>query len=32
MTQQHRAILRVMETATKHLDAAILLRKAQKLM
>ncbi|MGA2387335.1 MAG: transcriptional repressor [Candidatus Sulfotelmatobacter sp.] len=31
MTQQRRAILRVMETATKHLDAAQLLRKAQKL-
>jgi len=30
MTQQRRAILRVMETATKHLDAAQLLRKAQK--
>ncbi len=31
MTQQRRAILQVMETATKHLDAAQLLRKAQKL-
>ena len=31
MTQQRRAILRVMETATKHLDAAQLLRKAQLL-
>ena len=31
MTQQRRAILRVVETATKHLDAAQLLRKAQKL-
>jgi Fur family transcriptional regulator, ferric uptake regulator len=31
MTQQRRAILRVMETASKHLDAAQLLRKAQKL-
>jgi Fur family transcriptional regulator, ferric uptake regulator len=31
MTEQRRAILRVMETATKHLDAAQLLRKAQKL-
>ena len=31
MTQQRRAILRVMETATKHLDAAQLLRKAQRL-
>jgi len=31
MTQQRRAILRVMETATKHLDAAQLLRKAQHL-
>lgn len=31
MTQQRRAILRVMETATKHLDAAQLLRRAQKL-
>ena len=31
MTQQRRAILRVMEMATKHLDAANLLRKAQKL-
>jgi Fur family transcriptional regulator, ferric uptake regulator len=31
MTGQRRAILRVMETATKHLDAAQLLRKAQKL-
>ena len=31
ITQQRRAILRVMETANKHLDAAQLLRKAQKL-
>jgi Fe2+ or Zn2+ uptake regulation protein len=31
MTQQRKAILRVMETASKHLDAAQLLRKAQKL-
>ena len=31
MTQQRRAILRVMETAKKHLDAAQLLRKAQRL-
>jgi len=31
MTGQRRAILQVMETATKHLDAAQLLRKAQKL-
>src|ERR1700683_4636901 len=31
MTQQRRAILRVMETASKHLHAARLLRKAQKL-
>ncbi len=31
MTQQRRAILRVMETASKHLDAAQVLRKAQKL-
>jgi len=31
MTHQRRAILRVMETASKHLDAAQLLRKAQKL-
>ena len=31
MTEQRRAILRVMETASKHLDAAQLLRKAQKL-
>ena len=31
MTQQRRAILRVMETAAKHLDAAQLLRKAQRL-
>ena len=30
-TEQRRAILRVMETATKHLDAAQLLRKAQKM-
>src|SRR5580700_226068 len=31
MTQQRKAILLVMETASKHLDAAQLLRKAQKL-
>src|ERR1700683_4001714 len=31
MTQPRRAILRLMETATKHLDAAQLLRKAYKL-
>src|ERR1700729_3621443 len=31
MTEQRRAILSVMETASKHLDAAQLLRKAQKL-
>src|SRR6267142_1563303 len=31
MTQQRRAILSVMETASKHLDASQLLRKAQKL-
>src|SRR6202166_5308217 len=31
MTQQRRAILRVMATANKHLDAAQLLRKAQRL-
>jgi Fur family ferric uptake transcriptional regulator len=31
MTQQRRSILRVMETASKHLDAAQILRKAQKL-
>jgi Fur family ferric uptake transcriptional regulator len=31
MTQQRRAILSVMETANKHLDAAHLLRKAQRL-
>src|SRR6202040_2597902 len=31
MTEQRRAILRVMETASKHLDAAQLLRRAQKL-
>lgn len=31
MTQQRRAILQVIETATKHLDAAQILRKAQKL-
>lgn len=31
MTGQRRAILRVVETATKHLDAAQLLRRAQKL-
>jgi Fur family transcriptional regulator, ferric uptake regulator len=31
MTQQRRAILSVIETAKKHLDAAEILRKAQKL-
>jgi Fur family transcriptional regulator, ferric uptake regulator len=31
MTSQRRAILRVMETASKHLDAAQILRKAQRL-
>src|SRR2546423_10140005 len=31
MTQQRRAILRVMETARKHLDATQILRKAQRL-
>jgi len=31
MTQQRRAILSVMETANKHLDAAQILRRAQKL-
>jgi len=31
MTQQRRAILSVMEMAKKHLDAAQLLRKAQRL-
>jgi Fur family ferric uptake transcriptional regulator len=31
MTQQRRAILQVMETATKHLDASQLLRKAKKI-
>jgi Fur family transcriptional regulator, ferric uptake regulator len=31
MTPQRRAILSVMETASKHLDAAQLLRKAKKL-
>src|SRR5215831_4879877 len=31
MTEQRRAILRVMETASKHLDASQILRKAQKL-
>src|ERR1700690_3472143 len=31
MTEQRRAILRVMETASKHLDAAQVLRKAQKI-
>jgi Fur family transcriptional regulator, ferric uptake regulator len=31
MTQQRRAILNVMETASKHLDASQILRKAQKL-
>jgi Ferric uptake regulator family len=31
MTQQRRAILSVMETASKHLDATQILRKAQRL-
>ena len=31
MTQQRRAILSVMETANKHLDASQILRKAQRL-
>ena len=31
MTQQRRAILSVMETAKKHLDASQILRKAQKI-
>jgi Fur family transcriptional regulator, ferric uptake regulator len=31
MTQQRRAILAVMETASKHLDASQILRKAQEL-
>jgi len=31
MTQQRRAILSVMETASKHLDASQILRKAQRL-
>jgi Fur family transcriptional regulator, ferric uptake regulator len=31
MTEQRRAILQVMETASKHLDASQILRKAQKL-
>jgi Fur family transcriptional regulator, ferric uptake regulator len=31
MTQQRRAILSVMETASKHLDASQILRKAKKL-
>src|ERR1700723_4486956 len=31
MTEQRRAILSVMETASKHLDAAQILRKAQKI-
>jgi Fur family ferric uptake transcriptional regulator len=31
MTEQRRAILRVIETANKHLDAAQILRKAQRL-
>jgi len=31
MTEQRRAILRVMETASKHLDASQILRKAQRL-
>ena len=30
MTQQRRAILAVIETATKHLDASQLLRKVQR--
>ncbi|HTW59205.1 MAG TPA: transcriptional repressor [Terriglobales bacterium] len=31
MTEQRRAILSVMETASKHLDASQILRKAQKI-
>lgn len=31
ITKQRRAILQVIETATKHLDAAQILRKAQKI-
>jgi len=31
MTKQRRAILQVIETATKHLDASQILRKAQKI-
>lgn len=31
MTEQRRAILRVIETANKHLDASQILRKAQRL-
>src|ERR1700747_128331 len=31
MTQQRRAILSIMETASKHLDASQILRKAQRL-
>jgi Fur family ferric uptake transcriptional regulator len=31
MTQQRRAILSVIETANKHLDASQILRKAQKI-
>jgi Fur family ferric uptake transcriptional regulator len=31
MTQQRRAILSVMETASKHLDASQILRKAQRI-
>lgn len=31
MTTQRRAILRVIETATKHLDASQILRRAQKI-
>lgn len=31
MTEQRRAILQVIETATKHLDASQILRKAKKL-
>ncbi len=31
MTEQRRAILRVIETASKHLDAAQILRKARRL-
>src|SRR6201997_2311557 len=31
MTQQRRAILSVMETTSKHLDAGQILRKAQKI-